>query len=108
MTKQFSEENRSFDFAYISIDGDILFKTPKFDIDNIPSIFNKTPIIKDDINTRFIERTGNNSKEVSRESLILTLKMADKGNIVISNTLRPQEVIKTMLPAMSKIFLCYW
>ncbi|MFJ3387583.1 MULTISPECIES: ATP-binding protein [unclassified Lysinibacillus] len=105
MTKQFSEENRSFDFAYISNDGDVFFKTPKFDIDNIPSIFNKTPIIKDGINTRFIERTGDNSKAVSRESLILTLKMADKGNIVISNTLRPQEVIKTMLPTMSKIFI---
>ncbi|MDD1504969.1 HAMP domain-containing sensor histidine kinase [Lysinibacillus sp. CNPSo 3705] len=105
MTKQFSEENRSFDFAYISNDGDILFKTPKFDSDNIPHIVNETPIIKDDINTRFIERTGDNSKTVSRESFILTLKMANKGNIVISNTLRPQEVIKTMLPTMSKIFI---
>jgi len=105
VTKQFSEENQSFDFAYISNDGDILFKTSKFDIDNIPHIFNETPIIKYGINTRFIERTGDNSKSVSRESLILTLKVANKGNIIISNTLRPQEVIKTMLPTMGKIFI---
>jgi len=105
ITKQFSKENKSLNFAYISNDGEILFKSSNFNINAIPPISADSPFEKNGIKTRFTENATNNLEEIDVLPFILTLRVVDSGRIVISNPLHAREIIRSMIPTISKMFI---
>ena len=105
ITRQFSKENKSLNFAYISNDGEILFKSSNFDINAVPQISADTPFERTGIKTRFTKNSNNNLDGIDVLPFVLTLRVVDTGRIVISNPLHAREIIHSMIPTISKMFI---